>query len=67
MSAPEIEITPAMIAAGVDAYLDCDREFDPPEQVVMEVFRAMLQARHAPTTEAASNRQLVRQSRQWWT
>jgi hypothetical protein len=63
----EIDLTPAMIDAGVDAYLALDRGFDQPDKIVMEVFQAMIRARHEPTTAAALDRQLVRQSRQWWT
>lgn len=65
--APEIEVTPAMIDAGIDAYLAADREFDQPDKVVIEVFQAMTRARHKPMTAAALDRQLVRQSQQWWT
>lgn len=44
-------ITPAMMAAGVDALLALDREFDPPEQVVREVYEAMREASLIPPRE----------------
>ncbi len=43
--APEIEITPAMMAAGVDAYRGLGRDEDPWEQVVREIYEAMVVAR----------------------
>jgi hypothetical protein len=36
-----IEVTPEMIEAGVDVYLECDREQDPWEQIVSQVFMVM--------------------------
>lgn len=33
-------VTPAMVEAGIDAYLTSSREFDPPEQVVREIIEA---------------------------
>jgi hypothetical protein len=65
--APDVEITPAMIDAGVDAYSAADHGFDQPDSIVMAVFRAMMEARHTPTSAAALERQSIRQSRQWWT
>jgi len=42
----EIEITPAMINAGVSAYLTFEEggRNDPPEMVVREIFEAMAKA-----------------------
>jgi hypothetical protein len=42
--APGVELTPAMIEAGVEAYRACDRDYDPDERVVSEVFQAMAAA-----------------------
>lgn len=43
---PEIEITEAMIEAGLGPLLRFSRERDLPEESVVEIFRAMLFARH---------------------
>jgi hypothetical protein len=43
--AKDSEVTPAMLDAGVDAYLACDREFEAAQKIVMDVFQAMEQAR----------------------
>jgi hypothetical protein len=40
-----IEITPEMIEAGLDAYWNLDREADPDERIVSEIFRAMILTR----------------------
>jgi hypothetical protein len=37
-------VTPEMIEAGVDAYMECDREHDPYAQIVAQVFAAMWSA-----------------------
>jgi hypothetical protein len=42
----KIEITPAMIRAGVDALISLDLEFDPLPRVVLEVLQAALAAHH---------------------
>lgn len=52
----EVEITPKMVAAGIEALLACDREFDPPDQIVTEVFLAMAQAALPPTVSTSSDR-----------
>jgi hypothetical protein len=44
-AAPEIEITPAMIEAGVDAFCGFDRLYDTRAKIVEGVFRAMEAAR----------------------
>jgi hypothetical protein len=43
--APEIEITPAMIEAGVLAWSQGDEEFDSPDVIVSRIFVAILRAR----------------------
>lgn len=43
--AEEALITPQMVAAGLDAYWALDREHDPDERIISEVFRAMMSAR----------------------
>lgn len=40
-----IPITPSMIKAGVETFLDHDREADPSSEIVRSVFLAMLKAR----------------------
>jgi hypothetical protein len=59
------EVTPAMIQAGVDAYLACDRDFDLPERIVTDVFRAMAEAAREPIAASALCPQSARQSH-WW-
>jgi hypothetical protein len=49
----EIELTPEMIEAGLSAYLSLDREHDPYERIVTEIFQAMVAAR-LPKGQAAS-------------
>lgn len=61
----EIEITPQMIEAGVDAYRETDREFDTDEQIVRQVFQAMVDSARKPSCEAALDRQSSQISR-WW-
>jgi hypothetical protein len=46
--APEIEITPAMIEAGVEAFCAFDRFYDTRAEIVAGVFRAMEAARSSP-------------------
>jgi len=41
----EIEVTPEMIEAGLDAYWNLDREADLDERIVSEIFRTMILAR----------------------
>jgi hypothetical protein len=41
---PVIEVTEEMIAAGVDAFLQCDRDDDLFEMIVKQVFQAMMSA-----------------------
>jgi hypothetical protein len=45
-SGPEIEITPEMIEAGVEAYYSVDRRVADVEFVVTTILRAMMVARH---------------------
>lgn len=40
----EIEVSPAMIEAGVRAYADFDVEFDSVGELVSDVFKAMMRA-----------------------
>jgi hypothetical protein len=56
--APGTEVTPQMIEAGVAAYLACDREFDPVERIVREVFEAMVRPPQ-PTGVTSSNQRSV--------
>jgi hypothetical protein len=63
--ASEIEITPAMIKAGVDAYVACDREFDSIEKIITDVFQAMMDTTRQPKCAAVSNLELAPQSH-WW-
>jgi hypothetical protein len=64
--APEIEITPQMINAGIDAYHQLDRDFDADARIVADIYRAMASAAKQPPTHAASlGRQSIEQSR-WW-
>jgi hypothetical protein len=58
--AADIDITPVMIDAGIDAYRACDREFDPDSQIVSDIYRAMKQAASAQPQNSA--RSLSRQS-----
>lgn len=59
------EITPAMIAAGIEAYLACDREFEPYEKIITDVFRSMVEARREQTPAVSSDPQL-RSVSHWW-
>lgn len=43
--APEIEVTAEMMAAGIEAYRYLGRDEDPDEQVVREIYEAMVAAR----------------------
>ena len=61
--ADDIEVTPEMVSAGVDAYLECDREHDPWEQIVSQVYSAMAIRVPRPKPEASSGRQLGGRSR----
>ena len=45
----EIEVTPAMIAAGLDALTDCDPRFTPQDEILREVYRRMSGARSEQT------------------
>jgi hypothetical protein len=45
-------LTPEMVSAGLNAYWGLDREHDPDERIVSEVFRAMLLA--SPETNRAA-------------
>lgn len=42
--APEIEVTPAMIEAGVLAWSEGDAEFEPVSEIVLRVYRSMRNA-----------------------
>lgn len=42
--APEIEITPAMIEAGVLAWSEGDSEFEPVTEIVARIYRVMRDA-----------------------
>lgn len=55
----EIEISPAMIAAGREAFSAYDDRFEGPAQIVEEIFRAMVLARDASPT---SGPKMVRRS-----
>ena len=46
--ADEIEITPAMIEAGVRAFCAYDPDIERPRDVVPDIFRAMMSARVSP-------------------
>lgn len=61
----EVEMTPAMVAAGVDAYWACDREFDASEKIVSEVFQAMIAVHLSPMPEASSDHRSKHIS-PWW-
>jgi hypothetical protein len=50
-----IEVTAEMVRAGVEAYLECDREYDPDAQIVTQVFEAMWKARPPPKSAGASD------------
>jgi hypothetical protein len=50
--APEIEITPAMIAAGVSAFLDYDSRFEGEAEAVADIYRAMVTVGRRPSTES---------------
>jgi hypothetical protein len=52
-SSDEIEITAAMIAAGVSAFLDFDSRFEGEADAVADIFRAMMEAREVPAEVAA--------------
>ena len=65
--ADEIEITPQMIGAGLEAYRayrSDDRDVVPDEQIVREVLEAVL-SRHTRNHEAAPDHQSVPIS-PWW-
>jgi hypothetical protein len=46
--APEIEVTPAMIEAGVLAWSQGDAEFEPVSDIVTKIYRAMRKAARRP-------------------
>jgi hypothetical protein len=46
--APEIEITPAMIEAGLGPLFSFDRECGSPEETVIEIFSRMLSETYRP-------------------
>jgi hypothetical protein len=50
----ETEVTPEMLQAGVDAYMECDRVDDPWEQIVSQVYSAMASARSRKREEFSS-------------
>jgi hypothetical protein len=54
------EVTPAMIAAGVDAYLALDRDYDSFERIVTDVYEAMAQAARQPRPVTVSGPQSTR-------
>ena len=49
----DVEITPVMIEAGLEAYWEHDREHDSSQDIVCDVFRAMSSAANGPTSEAS--------------
>jgi hypothetical protein len=63
--APAFEITPAMIAAGTEAYSRLDREFDADDRIVMDVFLAMAAAAPLPMRVTVSRRLSAHRSH-WW-
>lgn len=52
---PEIEVTPAMIEAGVAALYDYDSRFEPIDNVAENVFRAMWAVRAGCAGEEKSH------------
>jgi hypothetical protein len=40
-----VEVTDAMIKAGVEEYASSDWKYDPPEKLVVNMYRAMARAR----------------------
>lgn len=44
----EIEITPEMIEAGVDAFVGYDSRFEGPHEIVVEIFEAMITVQSSP-------------------
>lgn len=63
--APEMEITPAMIVAGVRVYARADHEFDPVERIILEIFQEMKKA-SLPTGATAPSPRSTSQCRPWW-
>lgn len=62
-TAPQIEITPEMVEAGVEAYCDRDFRFGDREDLVSAIYVAMVRAKveaGARDVMAASDRELVR-------
>jgi hypothetical protein len=54
-----------MIAAGVDAYRELDREFDADERIVSDIYSAMQMVAQQQKRAKSSDQQLVEQSH-WW-
>lgn len=63
--APVVILTPAMVQAGVDAYRECDRDFDSDERVVTEVFQAVLESACGRKIVVSLGPESSAQS-QWW-
>jgi hypothetical protein len=63
--APEIEITPQMIDAGIEAYHQLDRDFDADSRVVSDIYRAMSLASKLPKHAASLDRRSSERSH-WW-
>ena len=55
--APEIQITQAMIHAGIEKFSRLDREWDSADQIVREVFLAMASAQDDSACRDFSNQQ----------
>ena len=59
----EIEITPQMIEAGIEAYWEFEHDHDAEDRIVSRVFRAMHKASRASSSEASWYPQLDRRYR----
>lgn len=52
-SGTDFEVTPAMIEAGALAFVDCDPDFERPEDAAIAIFRAMIEAMTAHPSPAS--------------
>ncbi|EAQ34444.1 hypothetical protein NB311A_11902 [Nitrobacter sp. Nb-311A] len=60
-----VKAADAVIDAGVDAYMECDREFDLPSTIVERVYLAMDEAARSLNLGDASSLRLRTRS-EWW-